>query len=202
MSTEEEIRRQIDNSENVNINEEGEIIPASDVQQDASGRTRDRVTGEDTTRLKPNRWYFSQWYDSNPGRLLAEKKAMSVRFPSFELRKINNGLAWSGTVKPKGPNAKTYQIVIQYPSDYPYKPPQAFVIRPHVKSLKHKYSDDSLCLMYPGDNTYTDKTTAVQAVAMVATWLWCYEDHAKRCPRGINCTKDPCPYWPGPEAPH
>ena len=105
-------------------------------------------------------------------------------------------------MQPKGTNSRTYRVVIEYPSNYPYKPPEAFVIQPEVKSLKHKYSNGSLCLMYPGDNTYTDKTTAVQTIAMVATWLFCYEYHTKYCPNGINCTKNPCPYWPGTEAPH
>jgi ubiquitin-protein ligase len=171
------------------------------IEQDTKDREKDRAIREDVTCLKYHLWCASNWYDSNIGRLVAEQKAMSERFPGFELRKIGNDLAWLGTVKPKGLNGKAYQIAIQYPLDYPYNPPMAFVIEPELKNSIHMYSNGSLCLMFPGDHTYTEKTTAVQAVAMATTWLWCYEYHAKHCPNGINCIKTPCSHWPGESLP-
>ena len=171
------------------------------MEQNIKDKEKNRAIREDVTCLKYHLWWSSNWYDSNPGRLLAEKKAMSVRFPSFELRKINNNLVWSGTVKLKSPNAKTYKIAILYPSDYPHKPLEVFVIQPEIKGSKHRNPNGSLDLMYPEDFTCSDKITAVQTVAMTATWLWCYEYHAKHCPNGINCTKTPCSHWPGNSLP-
>jgi hypothetical protein len=170
------------------------------MEQNTKDKEKDRATGKDITCLKYHPWWASNWYESNLNLLLAEKKAMSERFPGFELRKINNDLVWVGTVKLKGCNAKTYQIVIMYPSDYPNKLPKAFVIHPEIKGSRHRNPNGSLD--FPLDYSNFDKITAVQTVVMVATWLYCYEYHAKHCPSGLSCSKDPCRFWPGHEAPH
>ena len=158
---------------------------------------KDRVTGKDVTCLKSHRWYLSNWYNSNPKQLLAEKKDMNDRFPDFEMRKIGNELAWIGTVKPKVHNTKAYKIAIIYPKDYPNHPLVTFVIQPNIKGSMHRNPDGSLDLMYPEGFTCSEKMTAVQTVVMTVQWLYCWEYHAEHCPNGINCTKIPCPYWPG-----
>jgi len=75
---------------------------------------------------------------------------------------MDNKLIWIGVLLPSC--IKVYKVAIEYPSDYPYKSQEAFVIEPKLKNSIHMYSSGSLCLMYPQDNTYTCKTTAEQIV--------------------------------------
>ncbi len=197
MSTEDEIVRQLDQSQPVQINPEGEIVPANETKIGPEGEVVDSEE-RPVTQLKPTRW--CAWYDSNPGRLLQEQQAMATRFPAFSLFNLTQGLGWVGYLAPQGDSGQSYRVAIIYPEDYPYGPPKVFVIEPKVRSTKHQYGDDSLCLMYPGDRTWQTNTTTVQIASMAATWLFCYAYHEQHCP--TKCSDVPCRYWPGAEAQH
>lgn len=187
----DDIAKQLSESKPVNITSEGEIVRQDDTIQSPQGPV-DRDSGQPVTRLKPQRWY--SWYNSNPARLVEEENAMQSRFPNFQLHQLPAGLAWAGWLKPKS-SATSYKVSLVYPDDFPYSPPKAFVIEPEVDSPKHQFRDGSLCLMYPGDGTWRTSTTAVQAIAMAAAWLFCYEYHQRTC----GCSSVPCKYWPGEE---
>ena len=122
------------------------------------------------------------WYESDSARLLIEKMAMDERFPSFILRKLNDGrLAWVGTLTTNNDNM--YQILVVYPSNFPYAPPEVYPIEPAIqvldprghRMLKHQYADGHLCLYYPADRSFGDKSTAATVVAVAAAWFFCYE---------------------------
>ncbi|MGA2435416.1 MAG: hypothetical protein ABSG25_09025 [Bryobacteraceae bacterium] len=190
----EDIAKQLSESKPVNITTQGEIVRYEDTVDTPEGPV-DRNSGQPVTTLKPQRWYA--WFNSNPARLVDEKESMQVRFGGFRLYSLPVGLAWDGWLRPKQ-STKNYRVSVVYPDDFPYHPPKVFVIDPKISVSKHQYGDGSLCLMYPGDGTWQTNTTAVQAVAMAAAWLFCYEYHARHC----GCDITPCDFWPGTEAAH
>ena len=189
---EDEIKKQLDESAPVDVDEGGQVIPSDRTITGADGTPINPVTGEATTRLKPQRWFA--WYNDNPHRLLSEKKAMNIRFPHFQLVESPRGMTWTGHLRPK--EAGTYRVALIYPHNFPYSPPNVWVISPKIDSPKHQFPDGSLCLMHPSDGTWQTNTTAVTLIAMTSTWLWCYGYHQRHC----GCSKVPCDYWPGKEA--
>ena len=192
----DEMARQLDQSQPIHINDQGELITTDRVEETPSGPVDEH--NRPVTTLKPQRWY--SWFDSNPRRLMNEQEAMKARCPGFSLRKLpSNGLAWVGWVRPQGTSTR-FKISIEYPDDFPYSPPKVHSIEPKVLAPKHQYGDRSLCLMYPGDGSWRTSTTAVQIVAMASAWLFCNEYHDRHCP--TRCSDIPCRYWPGTEASH
>ena len=60
MSTEDEIVRQLDQSQPVQINPEGEIVPANETKIGPEGEVVDSEE-RPVTQLKPTRWYALGW---------------------------------------------------------------------------------------------------------------------------------------------
>jgi len=56
---------------------------------------------------------------------------------------------------------------------FPHKMPKAFVKQPAIKTRKHLWSDDSLCLMEP--SSYGSGTSILQFRNLAAAWCFCYE---------------------------
>lgn len=186
---EDDIKRQLDEGRPIDIDRQGGVRT-----RDNTGPSESPVnpeTGKPITRVKDTRWY--SWYHDNHKRLLAEKNAMMIRFPDFILTETSQGLTWTGYLRPK---CTSYRIALIYPDNYPYSPPKVWIIEPKISAPKHQLSDGHLCLLHPSDNTWQTNTTAVTIVAMVSTWIWCYEYHQKYC----GCSRVPCDYWPGKEA--
>jgi hypothetical protein len=128
------------------------------------------------------------WWDTPEGRerLLVEQTAMQQRFPSFKLVTTSDFLAWDGSLRTPGsvrtPKGSEYRVLVQYPPTFPNQPPEVFpldpaieVIRPDGTRLQHQYSDGHMCLSYPGDKTFTARTTAATVTAVAAAWLFAYE---------------------------
>lgn len=184
---EDQIKREIDEKGIVDVDRDG-FLRKGDKSSESPINPE---TGQPVTRLKPTRWFG--WYHSNHKRLLAERNAMMTRFPDFNLVETSKGLTWTGYLKPKG--LYSYRIALIYPEDFPYSPPNVWIIEPKIKSPKHQRFDGHLCLLYTSDDTWQTNTTAVTIVAMTATWIWCYEYHQKYC----GCSIVPCDYWPGKE---
>lgn len=148
------------------------------------------------TRLKEAVWY--SWYERTPLRLRQEQEAMQSRFPRFSLIRGDNGaIGWVGWLKSNRDNE--YKVLIDYPEHFPHEEPQAYIIEPHIKS-QHMWKDGHICLMYPEDNTWQTKTTCATITAIVAAWIFSYENHSEKCRRGPSrtpCMDPQCPDWPG-----
>ena len=137
------------------------------------------------------------WYQTMPERLLLEKQVMNDKFPQFELFLLDGQLRWLGELVTN--RANKYQLEIRYPNDFPYKAPLVYPIEPIIEAYetegseryKHQYPDTHLCLYYPGDKTFSPKTTAAAVVAVAAAWLFAYE----------TWLENGGTYWPGQEAP-
>src|SRR5262245_35800877 len=150
------------------------------------------------THLQPTRWYDMSWYETNPARLLLERKAMETRFPQFQLVREGDQLVWVGTLTTN--RGKDYEIAIYYPDDFPTSAPKVFPINPQITSwkdqqaglLQHQWSDGSLCLYYPDDRSLNANTTAATITAIAAAWFFAYESW-------LESGKT---VWPGVEAPH
>lgn len=146
-----------------------------------------------STTVKPTRWQASNWWETNPDRLLKERKVMEDLFPDFELRELDDSLAWNGTLRSNRGNR--YQVAIVYPDQYPNpeKAPEAFIIDPEIdrSETKHLWPNGRLCLFHPGDSasrSWQKSSTAATVVSWVGAWIFAHEHYQRT---GT---------WPGPEA--
>ncbi|GAB4548588.1 MAG: hypothetical protein OHK0023_11910 [Anaerolineae bacterium] len=115
-------------------------------------------------------------------RLQLEVKVMREAFQdNFRLVvKPGNIIYWLGTVEVnlKGVPVREHTLKILYPSDYPVRPPEAYVVKPKIYSEKHQYEDGQLCLFNPKDGAgygwNPAKSTAVTVALWGVQWLYAY----------------------------
>lgn len=147
----------------------------------------------DSTEVKDTRWYSSNWWDQNSGRVLEEEKVMEDLFPDFELRELDDSLAWRGTLRSNRGNR--YEVAVVYPEHYPNpdKAPEAFILDPDIKrsETKHLWPNGRLCLFHPDDHasrSWRKDSTAATVVSWVGAWIFAHEHYQETG------------QWPGPEA--
>jgi len=136
-----------------------------------------------------------KWFRRDPERVLLEKAVMEQYFPQFQLVLLaDDRLRWYGPLETNRGNV--YKIEVRYPDEFPDKAPLVYPLNPVIEAFqpdsdryKHQYPDGHLCLYYPGDKTFSPKTTAASVVAVAAAWLFSYE------------TWQESGHWPGLEAP-
>src|SRR5258708_19078972 len=120
---------------------------------------------------------------------------MAQRFPRFKLVNQPDFLGWVGTLLT--PFENTYKVLVRYPPNFPSQPAEVFPIDPPIEviradgtRLQHQYSDGHMCLSYPGDKTFTSRTTAATITAVAAAWLFAYDFWVKSGRKS----------WPGTDA--
>lgn len=142
--------------------------------------------------------WTTPWYQHHPKRMIQEQEAMATRFAGFQLVRGDDGaLGWLGYLTSNRGNR--YKILVDYRTGFPHEEPYAFIIEPKIIS-QHMWKDGHLCLMYPDGTVWKTNTTAATMVAIVAAWIFCYEDHKANCSRGKGgkpCMDPKCPHWPG-----
>ena len=113
--------------------------------------------------------------------------AMRSYFPQLRYRRVNQRPTWTGHLQPTEKSPQ-YQVKVVYDS---YRP-KVWVLSPDiVANAPHRYPDDSLCLYYPHDRSWTrDKFIYRTVIPWACEWLYFYEIW---CVTGV---------WYGPEAPH
>ncbi len=115
-------------------------------------------------------------------RLRLEVEAMRATFgDTFKLVVPDIGpIYWEGMVELNMMSVPTsnHWLKILYPMDYPNRPAEAYVLRPHIYSPKHQYEDGQLCLFNPKDGQQygwnPGKSTAVTVAAWAVQWLYAY----------------------------
>lgn len=115
-------------------------------------------------------------------RLRLEVEAMRATFGNtFKLVVPERGnLYWEGWVEINLARLKEpwHHMKILYPSDYPNRPAEAYVLSPRVYSRKHQYEDGQLCLFNPKDGEQYGwnpaRSTAVTVTAWAVQWLYAY----------------------------
>ena len=160
------------------------------------------VTGtsnaKDATICIPKGKLASQWYESNPTLLEAEKAAMLKCFPNFELGKLDDGrLYWTGELAPgvyetKFGRKKSYYVMAVYQNNHPNQQmgssvyvylvaPDLYELEkelgrgvPHV--LKDSANEIYICTC-EADNIQTGPTvtTAASVLLWAVKWLLAYE---------------------------
>jgi ubiquitin-protein ligase len=129
---------------------------------------------------------MSAWWGTRSNvspRLRLEVEAMRAAFQdTFRLTVPNmNGLLyWTGTVHLNMSTVEQseHTLKVVSPAEYPNRPAEAYVLRPHVYSEKHQYEDGQLCLFNPKDgSTYgwnPSRSTAVTVTGWAVQWLYAY----------------------------
>jgi len=114
--------------------------------------------------------------------------AMQHHFPHFAYGRPNNVPTWRGTLQPTETSPE-YLVKVTYRQP---KAPNVWILSPALRSdAPHRYSDGSLCLYYPRDQSWRpDMFIAKTIVPWAALWLAFYELWLR--------TGE----WHGPQAPH
>ena len=110
-------------------------------------------------------------------------------FPQFKYCGKRNHLRWIGILQPRD-TSPAYHIRINY--HVGHTAPKVFVLEPEiVDAAPHRYSDNSLCLYYPKDGSWSPYKLVVKTIVpWTVKWLTFYE---------IWLITDK---WFGREAPH
>lgn len=125
------------------------------------------------------------WWGSRQNvspRLRLEVEAMRATFDNtFKLVVPQFGvLYWEGIVDVNLSTVRQPQhhLRITYPSDYPNRAAEAYVLKPRIYSEKHQYEDGQLCLFNPKDGEHygwnPSRSTAVTVTAWAIQWLYAY----------------------------
>jgi len=115
-------------------------------------------------------------------RLQVEVEAMRATFGNtFKLVVPQFGLLyWQGTIEVNLSTLKSPEHVLKivYPNEYPNRPAEAYVLKPHIYSEKHQYEDGQLCLFNPKDGEQygwnPGQSTAVTIGKWAIEWLYAY----------------------------
>lgn len=106
-----------------------------------------------------------------------EKQLVERHYPAFRCQLHRSALCCRGEVASPGGEG-TYQIKINYA---PGQPPKVFVLNADMEFQNHAFThfypaDNSLCLYYPGDLTWSDKHHLHdKTIPWLAEWLVFYE---------------------------
>jgi len=113
---------------------------------------------------------------------------IQMKFTGFELKQEGKKWVWVGYLQPT-PHSEKYKVKIMH---HPYKNTKVFVVDPEVlERAPHRYSDQSLCLYHPNDNSFDGETLIADTIIpWTSEWLFFYEGWLKD---GV---------WWGKEAPH
>lgn len=117
---------------------------------------------------------------------------MREHFPSLAFKRRGNQPSWCGPLQPTVTSPE-YTIKIVYPFARRYsRCPRVSIISPRLHpKAPHRYSDESLCLYFPPERSWTPNTFISETIVpWTALWLAFYE---------IWLDTD---HWYGPEAPH
>lgn len=112
-----------------------------------------------------------------PLSLLQQQKMMQADFPGFtfayEKRNGKRLPTWRGTLQPFE-TSPFYRIKVCYQFS---KTPQVWVLAPTLRpDAPHCYRDDSLCLYYPRDGSWTPQFPLARTIVpWTALWLAFYE---------------------------
>jgi ubiquitin-protein ligase len=131
---------------------------------------------------------MSAWWGTRANvsaRLRVEVDAMRLAFGNnFRLivPPMGGKLHWHGHIEINlstlAPHERAHMLKIEYPNDYPFRPAEAYVLRPTIISRKHQYEDGQLCLFNPKDGEHygwnPSSSTAVTVTAWAIQWLYAY----------------------------
>ena len=135
----------------------------------------------------------SQWYEKDPGLLMAEKAAMDHAFPGFTLDKLDDGrLAWVGSLNIGLLGDNEWHIMAVYNNNHPDQvmgsSVRVYLIQPDIDELindlgwtpMHLLPDSNnqlyLCTAEAGNiKVGRETTSAASVIAWAVKWLMSFE---------------------------
>lgn len=135
----------------------------------------------------------AQWYEKDPGLLMAEKAAMNHAFPGFTLDKLDDGrLAWVGSLNIGILGGNEWHIMAVYNNNHPQQvmgsSVRVYLIQPDIDELiedlgwrpLHLLMDSNnqlyLCTAEAGNiKTGKETTSAASVIAWAVKWLMSFE---------------------------
>ena len=136
---------------------------------------------------------ITQWYEKDPGLLMAEKAAMNHAFPGFALDKLDDGrLAWVGSLNIGILGDNEWHIMAVYNNNHPEQvmgsSVRVYLIQPDIDELIkdlgwkpfHLLPDSNnqyyLCTAEAGNiKTGKETTSAASVIAWAVKWLMAFE---------------------------
>ena len=106
-------------------------------------------------------------------RAWLQKREIEAKYSFLKGRIVDDSLVCTGTIQPEG--CSSYKIRLEYRSG---AAPQVYIVEPQIvpHSDIHMYAEGSLCLYYPGDMRWTDRTSIAEyTIPWVVEWILCYE---------------------------
>lgn len=139
------------------------------------------TTGPEATTVKKHRNYGGRFRGDFGGRkhknshAVAQRhmRELQTRFPFTACRIIDDTLICKGTFQPEGCEAFDFRIEHRAGGS-----PQVFITNVDIPNDAdcHVYSNGSLCLYYPGDQRWTDRTSIAEyTIPWVYEWIVNYE---------------------------
>ena len=129
------------------------------------------------------------WYETPEGqkRLAFENWILSTTFPSFlPFRREKHTTIYVVGVIHSSATRNEYEVRLNYPSDYPYSPPEPFCLRrlttpiklPKSRSLEqspHRYGTGKLCVLNPSVDWFADRCHLGTVIGFTGRWFLAYE---------------------------
>lgn len=136
----------------------------------------------------PEQKWNEKWWSERPDRVAMEEMAIDENYPDFEFGHHEGTMFVHGWLTTN--NYNKYNVVITYPDNYPYSPPDPYIEEPDLDpyDIPHMYSNGVLCVLETSDETWENHSTAATMIGLVGAWLHAYEEWKETG------------YWPGDEA--
>jgi len=149
--------------------------------------------GESTITIPKGKLAVTQWYEKDPGLLMAEKAAMNRAFPGFTLDKLDDGrLAWVGSLNIGILGDNVWHVMAVYNNNHPQQvmgsSVRVYLIQPDIDELiaglgwrpLHLLMDSNnqlyLCTAEAGNiKTGKETTSAASVIAWAVKWLMSFE---------------------------
>lgn len=159
------------------------LVQAKELANGAKGLSQNGTltAGVEKVQVKKHRNYGGKFRGDFGGRkhknshAVAQRhmRELQTRFPFASCRIMDDTLICKGTFQPEG--CEAYDFHIEYRAG---GSPQVFITNVDIPNDAdcHVYSNGSLCLYYPGDQKWTDRTSIAQhTIPWVYEWIVNYE---------------------------
>ena len=166
------------------------------IKPGTNGKADGNVMGGDDSSsivIPKGKLAVAQWYEKDPGLLMAEKAAMNRYFPGFTLDKLDDGrLAWVGSLNIGILGDNEWHIMAVYNNNHPQQvmgsSVRVYLIQPDIDELikdlgwrpLHLLMDSNnqlyLCTAEAGNiKTGKENTSAAGVIAWAVKWLMSFE---------------------------
>ena len=110
------------------------------------------------------------WFEEKPQRYLAETELIKRCFPQARIFREKNRIVVFHMII----GMKTrYLVRMEYPEDFPYEQPRAFIVEPKINKAEHRWMDGALCLHGNSDDS---RITGKIVLDRTKQWIMAYEE--------------------------